>query len=231
MYSEKNIPQMKKSIYTVLLLVAVAITCQAQKKDWAGCSRYEQANADMTKAPAVVFMGNSITEGWAAKHPEFFSANNYAGRGISGQVSSQMLCRFRDDVIDLHPKAVVILAGTNDIALNNGPISVEHIFRNIVSMVELSRANKIKAVLCSVLPVKKYGWRKEVDPVQPIKELNEMLEKYAKEEKLPWVDFYTPMVTDDGALNPAYTQDGVHPTAAGYEVMEAIIAPVLKKFK
>ena len=142
-----------------------------------------------------------------------------------------MLCRFRDDVIDLHPKAVVILAGTNDIALNNGPISVEHIFRNIVSMVELSQANKIKAVLCSVLPVKKYGWRKEVDPVQPIKELNEMLEKYAKEEKLPWVDFYTPMVTDDGALNPAYTQDGVHPTAAGYEVMEAIIAPVLKKFK
>ncbi len=222
---------MKKSIYTVLLLVAVAITCQAQKKDWAGCSRYEQANADMTKAPAVVFMGNSITEGWAAKHPEFFSDNNYAGRGISGQVSSQMLCRFRDDVIDLHPKAVVILAGTNDIALNNGPISVEHIFRNIVSMVELSRANKIKAVLCSVLPVKKYGWRKEVDPVQPIKELNEMLEKYAKEGKLPWVDFYTPMVTDDGALNPAYTQDGVHPTAAGYEVMEAIIAPVLKKFK
>ena len=82
-----------------------------------------------------------------------------------------------------------------------------------------------------MLPVKKYGWRKEVDPVQPIKELNEMLEKYAKEEKLPWVDFYTPMVTDDGALNPAYTQDGVHPTAAGYEDMQAIIAPVLKKFK
>ena len=223
---------MKKLINTALLLLAV-ITCQAQaqKRDWTGSSRYEQANAEMTKAPAVVFMGNSITEGWARKHPEFFADNNYAGRGISGQVSSQMLCRFRNDVINLHPKAVVILAGTNDIALNNGYITLENIYDNIVSMVELARANKIKVVLCSVLPAKKYGWRKEVDPVQPIKDLNGMIEKYAKENRLPWVDFYTPMVTDGGALNPAYTEDGVHPTAEGYEVMEAVIAPALRKFR
>ncbi len=221
---------MKKLINSILLLATV-ITGQAQKKDWAGHSRYEQANANLEQTPAVVFMGNSITEGWVEKHPEFFTDNNYAGRGISGQVTSQMLCRMRSDVIDLHPKAVVILAGTNDIALNNGQITVEHIFQNIVSMVELSRANKIKVVLCSVLPAKKYGWRRDVDPVQPIMELNGLLEKYAKEKKLPWVDFYTPMVTGDGALNPAYTRDGVHPTAEGYEVMESIIAPVLKRFK
>jgi len=176
-------------------------------------------------------MGNSITEGWMEKHPSFFTDNNYEGRGISGQVSSQMLCRFRNDVINLNPKAVVILAGTNDIALNNGAIKTEYIFQNIVSMIQLAQANKIKPVICSVLPAKRYGWRKEVNPLEPIKELNAMLEKYAREHKLSWIDFYTPMVTEDGALNPAYTGDGVHPTKEGYEVMESIIAPALKRFK
>lgn len=220
-----------KKLFATLLTIAVTFTVSAQKNDWINHARFQQANAGIAQRPSVVFMGNSITQGWVEKHPDFFSSNNYANRGISGQVTSQMLCRFRSDVINLHPKAVVILAGTNDIALNNGAIELEHVFQNIVSMAELARANKIKVVLCSVLPAKRYGWRKEVNPVEPIRKLNAMLEEYATKNKCIWIDFYTPMEVSEGTLNPAYTKDGVHPTAEGYDVMEKIIAPALKRFK
>ena len=149
----------------LLLALALPLLAAGQQRDWTNYGRYAEANAALTTAPAVVFMGNSITDGWDNAHPEFFTDNNFACRGISGQVTSQMLCRFRADVIALRPKAVVILAGTNDIAGNNGPIECEHIVENIVSMAELALAAGIRPILCSVLPAAKYPWRPEIESV------------------------------------------------------------------
>ena len=150
---------MKKLILLIALALPALLT--AQQRDWANYGRYAEANAQLTTPPAVVFMGNSITDGWDNAHPEFFTANNFACRGIGGQVTGQMLCRFRADVINLHPQAVVILAGTNDLAQNNGPITTQHIVENIISMAELAMAAGIRPIICSVLPAGKYPWRTE----------------------------------------------------------------------
>jgi lysophospholipase L1-like esterase len=213
----------------IAALVASSALSFGQQKDWANFSRYEQANTTITKNPTVVFMGNSITEGWQNADPEFFKENNYVGRGIGGQVTSQMLVRFRADVINLKPKAVVILAGTNDIAQNNGFIKVEHVFENIVSMAELAKANKMKVVICSVLPATVYSWRKDIDPIQPISELNSKLKEYAKKNKIAYADYFSVMVDERQGLKKEYQNDEVHPNKAGYVVMEEVIQKVLKK--
>ena len=151
---------MKKIILlAIAVLIMLPIVAQ-QKRDWAQLGRYEYQNAQLKKSPDVVFMGNSITDCWVDSVPEFFADNNYVGRGISGQVSSQMLARFRQDVIALKPKAVVILAGTNDIAENDGWISNEGIMGNIISMCELAEVHNIKPILCSLLPCDYYYWLK-----------------------------------------------------------------------
>lgn len=220
---------MKKTAF--LLALALPLLAAGQQRDWANYGRYAEANAALTTAPAVVFMGNSITDGWDNAHPEFFTDNNFACRGISGQVSSQMLCRFRADVIDLRPKAVVILAGTNDIAGNNGPIESEHIAENIVSMAELALAAGIRPILCSVLPAAQYPWRPEVESVpEKIRALNDRLRQYAAERGLTWVDYYSAMDAGDGSMRSEYTRDGVHPTPEGYTVMEAVIRPALAEW-
>ena len=160
---------MKKLYFTALLFMG-SLCIQAQEtKDWADFGRYEAANKEV-KNPKVVFMGNSITDGWPDADPEFFTKNNYVGRGISGQVSAQMLMRFRPDVIDLKPEAVVILAGTNDIALNDYAVSPEKTLGNIISMVELAQANNIKVILCSTMPASSFSWRPEVKPAETIRE-------------------------------------------------------------
>ena len=209
---------MKKILFA--LLAAAPLFAAAQPKDWANYGRYAEANARLEKAPDVVFMGNSITDGWDDAHPEFFTENNFACRGISGQVTSQMLCRFRADVINLHPKAVVILSGTNDLALNNGPIEMEHIVENIVSMAELALAARIQPIICSVLPAGKYGC-----------ELNARLREYALERGIGWVDYHPALAAEDGSMRAEYTRDGVHPTRAGYDVMEQVIAPALEPYQ
>lgn len=220
---------MKKTAF--LLALALPLLAAGQQRDWANYGRYAEANAALTTAPAVVFMGNSITDGWDNAHPEFFTDNNFACRGIGGQVSSQMLCRFRADVIDLRPKAVVILAGTNDIAGNNGPIESEHIAENIVSMAELALAAGIRPIICSVLPAAKYPWRPEVESVpEKIRALNDRLRQYATERGLTWVDYYSAMDAGDGSMRSEYTRDGVHPTPEGYAVMEAVIRPALAEW-
>lgn len=220
---------MKKTAF--LLALALPLLAAGQQRDWANYGRYAEANAALTTAPAVVFMGNSITDGWDNAHPEFFTDNNFACRGIGGQVSSQMLCRFRADVIDLRPKAVVILAGTNDIAGNNGPIESEHIAENIVSMAELALAAGIRPIICSVLPAAKYPWRPEVESVpEKIRALNDRLRQYAAERGLTWVDYYSAMDAGDGSMRSEYTRDGVHPTPEGYAVMEAVIRPALAEW-
>lgn len=198
--------------------------------DWANFKRYEKANAKRVKSPVAVLMGDSITDGWKHADDEWFDSHNFAGRGISGQVTSQMLVRFRADVVDLHPKYVVILAGINDIARNNGYISPEHTFGNIVSMCELARANKIKPVICSITPANEIGWRKYLgDPTPIIEQINGWLRDYARRNKFIYVDYYGAMLSPDGGMKPQYARDAVHPGLEGYKEMERILLEAVPK--
>ncbi|MDP4276550.1 MAG: SGNH/GDSL hydrolase family protein [Bacteroidota bacterium] len=218
-----------KAFFFLSILFCSTLVEAQGTNDWANFGRYSEANKTVKQPVKAVFMGNSITEGWVNMDPGFFTENNYIGRGISGQVSSQMLVRFQSDVINLKPKAVVILAGTNDIALNNGYITVEHIFENIVSMTELAKQNDIKVVLCSVLPAHSFPWRPEVEPVKLIDELNTKIKTYAKEHKIAYADYYAAMVDERKGLKPIYQKDEVHPNIEGYKTMEQVIQKVLRK--
>lgn len=211
--------------------------------DWAYLDKFRDADAAML-APApsetrVVFMGDSITEGWGMKatatspaRGEFFPGKPYINRGISGQTTPQMLVRFRQDVIDLKPKVVVILAGTNDIAENTGKTSIKAIGDNIQSMSELARANGIAVVLCSVLPSSDFHWHRGLEPAPKIKAMNDWIKEYAGKKGIVYVDYYTPMVNSEGGMKAELSPDGVHPNAAGYNLMgplaEAGIAEALK---
>ena len=231
---------MRKSIWVHLLSLVICLSLSveagAQKHEFANYKRYAKANSELPKVTKkdkrVVFMGNSITEGWPMHRAEFFKENpNYVGRGIGGQTSYQFLLRVREDVIKLNPKVVIINAGTNDVAENTGPYNEEFTFNNIVSMVEIAKANKIKVVLTSVLPAARFGWHPHVtDAPEKIMSLNKRIEAYAKANKIPYVDYYTPLVDTDGrTLAKKYSNDGVHPLPDGYKVMEALIQPVIKK--
>ena len=227
----------QKFVFLFMLSLLFSWTgAMAQKHDqFANFKRYDQANKELPaptkKEKRVVFMGNSITEGWVKIHPEFFKENGYIGRGISGQTSYQFLLRFRNDVINLKPKLVIINAGTNDVAENSGPFDIENTFGNIASMAEMAKANKIKVILTSVLPAAGFRWNKKItDAPERIEALNAKIEAYAKANKIPYVDYYQPMVSGaERALNPDYSKDGVHPTMEGYLVMEALIKPVIDK--
>ena len=200
-------------------------------QDWAQYYRYEEKNKEAGK-PKVVFIGDSITDGWYRIHPDFFDDNNYAGRGISGQVTAQMLARFRSDVINLNPDKVVILAGTNDIAMNQGYVSLDHIYENIVSMAELAKCNGIKVLIASILPADHYRWSWEVSSeraINSIREMNERLKAYAKKNRHQYVDYFSVMVDENNALKKEYQRDAVHPNEAGYIVMEEVIQKALKK--
>jgi lysophospholipase L1-like esterase len=193
------------------------------RNDWANLRRYRQAN-DSLPAPApgerrVVFMGNSITDGWARFFTAMFPEKPYIGRGISGQTTPQMLVRFRQDVIALKPTVVVILAGTNDIAGNSGPSSLEMIEDNLMSMTEIAKANGIRVVLSSVLPVYDYPWRPGLEPASKIIALNGWMKSYAKRVGAVYLDYHTAMVDDRQGLRADLTRDGVHPTEAGYRIM------------
>ena len=219
-----------KYLSLISLSLLTSITLSAATDDWAQHNRYAAANQAVEKAPAVVFIGNSITDKWDDAHPLFFSDNNYANRGISGQVSSQMLVRFQADVIRLQPQIVVILAGTNDIALNNGYIAIEHIVDNVQSMCELAQFHHIRPVICSVLPAAQYPWRKEVEnPAEIIRRLNTLLRNYAEQNGIPYVDYYSALVDEQGGLPDIYSKDGVHPIAAGYDIMETIISAEINR--
>jgi lysophospholipase L1-like esterase len=201
-------------------------------QDWANLKKYSAEN-DLIKSElsenAIVFMGNSITEGWVNASPEFFSDNNYIGRGISGQTTPQMLIRFMPDVIDLHPKVVVILAGTNDIAGNTGFSSVKMITDNIQAMAQLAVANDIKVILCSVLPVFDYPWRKGLKPVDKIEETNQWLKKYALENGHIYLDYFSEMADEKKGLKKEFSEDGVHPNFKGYSVMEPLAKTAIRK--
>ncbi|MBZ9632524.1 SGNH/GDSL hydrolase family protein [Salegentibacter sp. LM13S] len=205
---------------------------ELMEQDWANLKKYKAENEKIIESqnyPDVVFMGNSITEGWVNAQPEFFKQNNYVGRGIGGQTTPQMLVRFMPDVVKLHPKAVVILAGTNDIAGNTGFSSVEMITNNIKAMAQLAKANNIKVILASILPVYDYPWRPGLEPVQKIDEINTWLEKYAEKNKHTYLDLFTPLKDEKEGLPKKYSEDGVHPNLAGYKVMAPLTKEVIEK--
>lgn len=197
-------------------------------EDFAGHCRYEQENAALAPASAqrVLLFGDSITEFWAQKVPALFGPQ-FLDRGISGQTTSQMLLRFRQDVIDLQPAVVQILAGTNDIAGNTGPLRLAWTEQNIASMVELARAHGIRVLLASVPPARAFDWRPGIDPRASIAELNAWLRQYAAAHCLTWVDYHAVLADGDGGLRRDYTEDGVHPTRAGYEAMQPVLERAL----
>lgn len=206
---------------------ATPLAAQGAPVDWPALGKYRDANAALG-APSrgedrVVFMGNSITEGWAPLFAKQFPGKPYVGRGISGQTTPQMLLRFRQDVIALHPKVVVILGGTNDIAGNTGASTLEMIEDNLMSMTELARANGIRVVLGSVLPAYDYPWRKGLEPAPKIVALNTWMKAYAARVGAVYADFHSPMADERQGLKAELTRDGVHPTEAGYAVMAPIV--------
>ncbi len=233
---------MRSTIYvlaTVAALLSVTASAIAQDStDWPNLRRYAAAN-DALGVPAagerrVVFMGNSITDAWADDALGIIANNPaYVGRGISGQTTPQMLARFRQDVLELQPAVVVILAGINDIAGNTGPMTLDQILGNLASMAELALANGVRVVLSSVLPAFDFPWRPGMRPAQKVVELNERIEAYAVEHDLVYLDYFSAMADDRPGLPPELASDGIHPTPAGYRMMEplaeAAIAEALAK--
>jgi lysophospholipase L1-like esterase len=224
-----------KFIYSILIL-SIFMGGKAQAQDWPNLNKYQNENANLAPSAAgqkrIVFMGDSITEFWSTLNPEYFAGKPYVNRGISGQTTPQMLIRFRADVIALKPSVVVILAGINDIAGNTGPSTLEMITNNIFSMAELAKANHIKVILCSVLPAFDFPWKANQNPAEKVVALNETIQKYAKTNGIEYLDYYSAMVDERKGLKNAYSNDGVHPNKAGYQVMaplaEAAIALVLQ---
>ena len=216
------------------LFAFIALTSMAllSAQDWPQLQKYQSDNAKILdeKTPVkVVFMGNSITQGWADMRPEFFKDHGFIGRGIGGQTTPQMLLRLRQDVLDLKPEAVVILAGINDIAQNTGPITLKVTLGNIQSMAELALAHGINPIICSVLPANSFPWRPEIIPTQQVIDLNSQLQRWALEKNLVYVDFYTPMVDEKHGLKSDLGYDPVHPNVAGYQVMEPILLKALSQ--
>ena len=215
------------------ILILFGFISFANAQDFANLDRFRSDNIGLMKKeindPLVVFMGNSITEGWLNKKLNFFDNPSFVNRGISGQTTSQMLLRFRQDVIDLKPRVVVILAGINDIAQNQGPIAVEDIFGNLKSMCELAKINDINVVLCSVLPAKEFPWRMEINPIEKVAELNSLLKDYANQNNIIYVDYYEKLVTKEFGLPSDLTSDEVHLTIKGYQTLEPIVMKGINK--
>lgn len=220
---------MKHILFSIAVIFA-ALPLSAQNADWARFGTYAEANSSVTVKPKAVLLGDSITEGWARQDPDFFTKNNFLGRGISGQTTSQILVRMRPDVVNLHPKYVVILCGINDIALNDGhAVDVEAAVGSIKSMCDIARANKIKPILCSLLPSYKFHWRPSVtDCYEKVLQFNELLKSYAKEQHLKYVDYFTLLSGEDGKIRLEYSKDTVHPTLEGFKAMEGYLLEFLK---
>ena len=212
---------MRKSFMALALLLPGLVGAQ---EDWANLAHFAAENSALGE-PArgearVVFIGDSITQGWSDASPAYFEGRPYVERGIGGQTTPQMLIRFRADVVDLDPAVVLILAGTNDIAGNTGPATNEMIQGNLASMAEIAGANGIRVILASILPADRYPWRPGVEPAFRILAINRWVEDYAEANGHIYLDFYTAMVNERGGMQEAYTTDGVHVSESGYELMQ-----------
>jgi lysophospholipase L1-like esterase len=212
-------------------------TAQKKLADWAQLGYYRARDAALAPAAAgeqrVVFYGDSITELWGRSWKASFGDKPYVDRGISGQTSAQMVVRFHQDVVDLHPAVVVILAGTNDIAENTGPMTPEATLDDFRAMLEMARANGIKVVVGSIPPAIDFPWRKGLEPAPKIRTMNEQLQAWCAIQGVVWVDYYSALADENGAMKPGLSLDGVHPTPAGFALMtplaEAGIAKALGK--
>lgn len=217
-------------MYIASLLLGTSL---GNAQDWPGLQHFSEQNKTLEPPSLdenrVVFMGNSITIGWLRTRPEFFEGKPYINRGISGQTTPQMLLRFRQDVLQLKPKVVVILAGTNDIAGNTGPSTLEMIVNNIKSMAQLANANGIKVIISSVLPAYDYPWKPGLKPNEKIPALNQLLKQYAEESGFLYLDYFSVMADARNGLPKAYAGDGVHPTAKGYSIMEPMVEEAISK--
>ena len=221
------------NIIKPILLLTFFMINVLQAQDWAALEHFREANEKLTLPTEgedrIVFMGNSITIGWINKRPEFFKGKPYVNRGISGQTTPQMLVRFRQDVIALSPKVVVILAGTNDIAGNTGPSTIKMIAHNIFSMAELAKANGIKVVLSSTLPAYDYPWKPGLEPAEKIITLNQLIKTYADLNDMVYLDYFSAMVDERKGLPKKYADDEVHPTEDGYAVMEPLVEAAIAR--
>jgi lysophospholipase L1-like esterase len=229
--------KIEKLILGAVCLFA-GLTAHAQDNEqWAKLSIFAKDNEQLKKKAAPVkaaFMGNSITQMWAAMRPDFFSNNSYVGRGIGGQTTPQMLSRFRADIVALKPQVVVINGGVNDIAGNSGAYDFEFTFGSILSMAEIAQANGIKVILSSVLPAAEIPWRKEIAAVPTkVEQLNAAIKACCADKGFTYVDYYAQLVGRDGSKGMAaqYTTDGVHVTVAGYEVMEKMVKQAIDNIK
>jgi lysophospholipase L1-like esterase len=216
----------------VLMFFALQSTQAQQNDDWPNLKKFREANVALgppaTNEQRVVFMGNSITEGWINKSPEFFKGRPYINRGIGGQTTPQMLIRFRADVVALKPKVVVLLCGINDIAGNTGPSTLEMIQDNIASMTEIALANNIKVVLSSVLPAYDFPWRPNMEPAPKVIALNKWIKAYAAQKKMVYLDYFSAMVDERNGMKSIYHTDEVHPNKLGYSVMEPLAEQAIK---
>jgi lysophospholipase L1-like esterase len=201
--------------------------------DWADLGHYRAENAALpppdVAVPRVVFMGDSITEFWKVRDPAFFAHPGYVDRGISGQTTPQMLVRFRADVIALRPTVVHIMGGTNDVAGNTGPESLETIENNLISMVDLARADHIRVILASVPPAADFWWKRGQQPAPRIAALNAWMQAYADREHLVYADYYAALNDGAGGMRADYSKDGVHPNPAGYAVMDALANAAIRQ--
>lgn len=226
-----------KKLLFVSLFINTLYMLPLQAQDWANLAYFSEANAALSASgktgPRVIFMGNSITKGWPEFVPAFWDNPAYINRGISGQTTPQMLVRFRADVLAHRPDVVVLLAGTNDIAGNTGPMTLEETFGHIQSMAALARLQGAEVVLSAVLPVYDYAWKPGLAPAQKIVRLNGMLRSLAEKEGYGYIDYHSAMADERMGLKPELTYDGVHPNEAGYRVMgplaEAEIVKALAK--
>jgi len=219
------------TVIPFLLIMFIVEISYAQ--DWANLDRFKYENALLELSAVndkrIVFMGNSITEGWLQDSTSFFYDNAYINRGISGQTTPQMLIRFRADVINLEPSVVVILAGINDIAGNTGPSTTEMIVNNLMSMVELAEVHGIKVILCSVLPAFDFPWKPGMNPSEQVVELNYIIKEYSDRTDVVYLDYYSAMVDERNGLNETLTYDGVHPNIAGYKIMTPLAEAAIEK--
>ena len=206
---------------------------QAKLDDWAQLGYYRDANKELAPAAPgedrVVFYGASMTEFWGRNGSMFFPTKNYVNRGISGQTTAQMVVRFRQDVINLRPKVVVILAGTNDIAGNTGPMTPEMTENNWQSMADMAKANGIKVIFASITPSSDFPWRKGLHPAEKIRTLDAWLQGYCSLHGFTYLDYYSALVNADGGMKAEYTVDGVHASVKGYEVMAPLAQAAIDK--